>query len=59
MSAIDGGKKLDAQKTTSDLELQINSMEELLEIMDNECKEDKQWQKNRPLIINIYIGDDE
>ena len=34
-------------------------LEELLAIMDDECKEDKQWQKNRPLIINIYIGDDE
>jgi len=33
-------------------------MEELLEIMDNECKENKEWQKNRPLIINIYIGDE-
>ena len=34
-------------------------MLELLEIMDKECKEDKQWQKNRPIIINIYMGDEE
>lgn len=32
---------------------------ELLEIMDKECKDDKEWQKNKPIIIEIYIGDDE
>jgi len=34
-------------------------MEELLKIMDKECEECKEWQKNKPLIINIYVGDDE
>ena len=32
---------------------------ELLEIMDNECKNDEQWKKNKPCVIKIYIGDDE
>lgn len=32
---------------------------ELLEILDKECKNDKQWQKNKPIIIEISIGDDE
>ena len=34
-------------------------MEELLKIMDDECKNNKEWQKNKPLIINVYIGDDD
>jgi len=34
-------------------------MEELLMIMDDECKNCEEWQKNKPLIINIYIGDDD
>ena len=34
-------------------------MEELLMIMDNECSNNKEWQKNRPLIINVYIGDND
>ena len=32
---------------------------ELLEILDEECENDKQWQKNKPIIIEINIGDDE
>ena len=32
-------------------------MEELLKIMDSECKDNEEWQKNKPLIINIYVGD--
>ena len=34
-------------------------LEELLEIMDEECAECLEWQKNKPLIINIYLGSDE
>lgn len=36
-----------------------NLILELLEIMDEECKDSKEWQKNKPIIINIYLGDDE
>ena len=32
---------------------------ELLEILDEECKNDKQWQKNKPVIIEINIRGDE
>lgn len=32
---------------------------ELLEIMDHECSNYKEWQKNKPLIIKISIGDDD
>ena len=31
---------------------------ELLGILDEECKDNKEWQKNKPIIINIYIGGD-
>ena len=34
-------------------------IEELLTIMDEECEENEEWQKNKPTIINIYIGSDE
>lgn len=34
-------------------------IEELLAIMDEECEEYEEWKKNKPTIINIYIGDDE
>lgn len=34
-------------------------IEDLLAIMDDECKDCEEWQKNRPIIINIYMGDDE
>jgi len=35
-----------------------NLFEDLLEIMDEECKDCKQWKKNKPIIIKIYIGDE-
>jgi hypothetical protein len=35
-----------------------NLLEELLEIMDEECAECIEWQKNKPLIINIYLEGD-
>ena len=34
-------------------------MEELFKIMDKECENNEEWQKNKPLIINIYVGDDD
>ena len=34
-------------------------IEELLEIMDEECSECEIYQEKRPTIINIYIGGDE
>ena len=34
-------------------------IEELLAIMDEECEENEEWQKNKPTIINIYIGGEE
>lgn len=34
-------------------------IEELLEIMDEECSECEEWKENKPMIINIYIGSDE
>lgn len=36
-----------------------NLILELLEIMDQECRECIEWQKNKPLIIKISIGDDD
>lgn len=33
-------------------------MEELLKIMDIECEANEEWQKNKPLIINIYVGEE-
>lgn len=34
-------------------------MLELLDIMDEECSECEEWQKNKPIIINIYVEVDE
>lgn len=34
-------------------------IEELLEIMDDECLECEVYKEKRPTIINIYIGGDE
>lgn len=32
-------------------------MLELLEIMDRECSECKEWQKNKPLIIYVEVDE--
>lgn len=34
-------------------------IEDLIAIMDDECKDCEEWKKNKPIIINIYMGDDE
>ena len=34
-------------------------IEELLEIMDEECEECEIYQEKRPTIINIYIEEEE
>ena len=32
---------------------------ELIEIMEQECKNNKTWQKKKPVIIEIRLGDDD
>ena len=39
-------------------EIMETLIEDLLAIMDEECKNCEQWKKNKPVIINIYIGDE-
>lgn len=34
-------------------------LEELIDIMEEECKGYEEWEKNKPIIVNIYIGDEE
>ena len=34
-------------------------IEDLLAIMDEECKNCEQWKKNKPIVIKIYLGDEE
>lgn len=33
-------------------------IDDLLAIMDDECSGYKEWEKNKPIIIKIYIGGD-
>ena len=35
-----------------------NLMIELFEILDKECKNNDEWEKNKPIIINVYMGEE-